>query len=123
MKGGLTMNIIQQLESEQLRDDIPLFRAGDTLRVRFKVFEGGKERIQIIDGIVLMRKGSGVKETFTIRKISHGVGLERTFPLHTPRIDSIEVLKWGDVNRAKLYYLRKKMGRAARVKEKRRRRR
>lgn len=116
------MNVIQQLEAQQLRKDIPLFNAGDTLRVKLKVFEGGKERIQIIDGIVLMRKGSGLRETFTIRKISHGVGLERTFPTHTPRIDSIEVLKRGDVNRAKLYYLRKKVGRAARVKEKRRRR-
>lgn len=116
------MDIIQQLEAEQLRDDIPYFNAGDTIRVHLRVFEGGKERIQIIDGIVLMRKGSGLRETFTIRKISHGVGLERTFPFHTPRIESIEVLKRGDVNRAKLYYLRKKMGRAARVKEKRRRR-
>lgn len=116
------MNSIQQLEAEQLRDDIPLFNAGDTLRIKLKVFEGGKERIQIIDGIVIMRKGSGLRETFTVRKISHGVGLERTFPIHTPRIQSIEVLKRGDVNRAKLYYLRKKMGRAARVKEKRSRR-
>ncbi len=113
------MNTIDILEGKQLRDDIPDFVAGDTLRVKLRVQEGGKERIQPIEGTVLKRKGSGARETFTVRKVAHGIGVERTFPLHSPRLQSVEVLKRGDINRAKLYYLRKKVGKAARVKEKR----
>ncbi|TDX51961.1 50S ribosomal protein L19 [Orenia marismortui] len=113
------MNIIDAIEKEQLKNDIPEFNSGDTLRVHVKVQEGGKERIQIFEGIVIKRKGGGIKETFTIRKISFGVGVERIFPLHSPKIDKIEVKRRGDVNRAKLYYLRERRGKAAQVKEKR----
>lgn len=113
------MKIINRLENKQKKDDLPRFAPGDTLKVHVKVVEGGKERIQIFEGLVLRRQGGGLRETFTVRKISHGVGVERTFPLHSPNLAKIEVLRRGDVNRAKLYYLRKKVGRAARVKEKR----
>ncbi|MBA4494711.1 50S ribosomal protein L19 [Paenactinomyces guangxiensis] len=101
----------------QLRQDIPLFRAGDTLRVHVKVKEGQRERIQVFEGVVIQRRGGGVSETFTVRKISYGVGVERTFPLHSPRIDKIEVVRRGKVRRAKLFYLRKLRGKAARIKE------
>ena len=111
--------VIESLERAQLRSDIPQFKAGDTVRVHFKVIEGQRQRIQVFEGIVLKRQGAGARETFTVRKQSFGVGVERTFPLHSPKIDKIEVTAIGDVNRAKLYYLRGKVGRKARVREKR----
>jgi len=110
-------NIIDSLERAQLREDLPQFKAGDTVRVHFKVIEGQRQRIQVFEGIVLKRQGAGARETFTVRKQSFGVGVERTFPLHSPKIDKIEVTAVGDVNRAKLYYLRGKVGRKARVRE------
>jgi large subunit ribosomal protein L19 len=109
--------VIETLEREQIRKDIPRFKAGDTVRVHFKVIEGQRQRIQVFEGIVLKRQGAGARETFTVRKQSFGVGVERTFPLHSPKIDKIEVAAIGDVNRAKLYYLRSKVGRKARVRE------
>jgi large subunit ribosomal protein L19 len=111
--------IIESLERAQLRGDLPQFKAGDTVRVHFKVIEGQRQRIQVFEGIVLKRQGAGARETFTVRKQSFGVGVERTFPLHSPKIDKIEVTAIGDVNRAKLYYLRGKVGRKARVRERR----
>ena len=111
--------VIESLERAQLRGDIPKFKAGDTVRVHFKVIEGQRQRIQVFEGIVLKRQGAGARETFTVRKQSFGVGVERTFPLHSPKIDKIEVTAIGDVNRAKLYYLRGKVGRKARVRERR----
>jgi large subunit ribosomal protein L19 len=111
--------IIESLERAQLRKDLPQFKAGDTVRVHFKVIEGQRQRIQVFEGIVLKRQGAGARETFTVRKQSFGVGVERTFPLHSPKIDKIEVTAIGDVNRAKLYYLRGKVGRKARVRERR----
>jgi large subunit ribosomal protein L19 len=110
-------NVIDSLERAQLRDGIPQFKAGDTVRVHFKVIEGQRQRIQVFEGIVLKRQGAGARETFTVRKQSFGVGVERTFPLHSPKIDKIDVAAIGDVNRAKLYYLRGKVGRKARVRE------
>ena len=110
-------NVIDSLERAQLRDGIPKFKAGDTVRVHFKVIEGQRQRIQVFEGIVLKRQGAGARETFTVRKQSFGVGVERTFPLHSPKIDKIDVTAVGDVNRAKLYYLRGKVGRKARVRE------
>jgi large subunit ribosomal protein L19 len=109
--------IIEQLERAQLRSGIPQFKAGDTVRVHFQVIEGERRRIQVFEGIVLKRQGSGVRETFTVRKQSFGVGVERTFPLHSPKIDRIEVMAIGDVNRAKLYYLRGRVGKRARIRE------
>jgi large subunit ribosomal protein L19 len=109
--------VIETLEREQLRQDIPQFKAGDTVRVHFKVIEGQRQRIQVFEGIVLKRQGAGARETFTVRKQSFGVGVERTFPLHSPKIEKIDVAAIGDVNRAKLYYLRGKVGRKARVRE------
>src|SRR6266853_5448253 len=109
--------VIETLERAQLRDDIPQFKAGDTVRVHFKVIEGQRQRIQVFEGIVIKRQGSGARETFTVRKQSFGVGVERTFPLHTPKIEKIEVAAVGDVNRAKLYYLRGKVGKKARIRE------
>jgi large subunit ribosomal protein L19 len=111
-------NVIETLERAQLRK-VPRFKAGDTVRVHFRVIEGQRSRIQVFEGIVLKRQGSGARETFTVRKQSFGVGVERTFPLHSPKIDKIEVRAIGDVNRAKLYYLRGKVGKKARVREKR----
>lgn len=116
------MDIIKEIEKEQLRDDIPEFGPGDTLRLDVKVVEGGKERLQSFEGIVIKRSGNGVKATFTIRKISHGVGVERTFPLHSPNLDTIEVIRRGDVRRSRLYYLRDRKGKASKVKEKREKR-
>ena len=110
-------SIIESLEQRQLRTDIPQFKAGDTVRVHFKVIEGTRQRIQVFEGIVIKRQGAGVRETFTVRKQSFGVGVERTFPLHSPKIDKIEVAAIGDVNRAKLYYLRGRVGKKARVRE------
>jgi large subunit ribosomal protein L19 len=109
--------IIESLERSQLRDDVPKFKAGDTVRVHFKVIEGQRQRLQVFEGIVIKRQGSGARETFTVRKQSFGVGVERTFPLHSPKVERIEVVAIGDVNRAKLYYLRKKVGKKARVRE------
>ncbi len=114
------MNIIENIEREQLRDDIPQFKAGDNVKVHFKVVEGSRHRIQVFQGIVIKRQGQGVRETFTVRKQSFGVGVERTFPVHSPKIDRIEVMAIGDVRRAKLYYLRQKVGKQARVREKQR---
>lgn len=105
------------VEDAQLRKDIPAFRPGDTVRVHVKVVEGGRERIQAYEGIVIARQNSGVRETFTVRRVTYGVGVERTFPLHSPRIDHIEVVRRGRVRRAKLYYLRNLTGKAARIKE------
>ena len=109
--------VIETLERAQLRDNIPQFKAGDTVRVHFKVIEGQRQRIQVFAGVVIKRQGSGARETFTVRKQSFGVGVERTFPLHTPKIEKIEVAAVGDVNRAKLYYLRGKVGKKARIRE------
>ncbi|BFH14860.1 50S ribosomal protein L19 [Paenibacillus dendritiformis] len=111
------MNIVQAITQDQLRKDIPSFRPGDTLKVYVKVIEGSRERIQLFEGVVIKRRGGGISETFTVRKISYGVGVERTFPLHTPKIDRIEVARRGKVRRAKLYYLRNLRGKAARIKE------
>jgi large subunit ribosomal protein L19 len=110
--------IIESLERAQLRK-VPRFKAGDTVKVHFQVIEGQRRRVQVYEGIVIKRQGSGVRETFTVRKQSFGVGVERTFPLHSPKIEKIEVLAIGDVNRAKLYYLRERVGKKARVREKR----
>lgn len=112
--------LIQSLTEGQLRSDIPEFRAGDTVRVHAKVVEGTRERIQIFEGVVISRKGQGISEMYTVRKISGGIGVERTFPIHTPRVDKIEVVRYGKVRRAKLYYLRSLQGKAARIKEIRR---
>jgi large subunit ribosomal protein L19 len=109
--------VIETLERAQLRDNIPKFKAGDTVRVHFKVIEGQRQRIQVFEGVVIKRQGSGARETFTVRKQSFGIGVERTFPLHTPKIEKIEVAAVGDVNRAKLYYLRGKVGKKARIRE------
>ena len=114
-----TVDIIKALEQEQLRQDIPSFRPGDTVRVHVKVVEGNRERIQVFEGVVINRKSGGVRETFTVRRISYNVGVERTFPVHSPRIDKIEVMRRGIVRRAKLYYLRSLTGKAARIKERR----
>ena len=113
------MNIIQVLEQEQLRSDIPEFGPGDTVRVHVKVVEGTRERIQMFEGLVIARQGTGVRETFTVRRVSYGVGIERTFPVHSPRLDKIDVVRRGIVRRAKLYYLRNLTGKAARIREKR----
>src|SRR5246127_4700746 len=111
-------NVIQDLERAQMRN-VPRFKAGDTVRVHFQVIEGSRRRVQVFEGIVLKRQGAGARETFTVRKQSFGVGVERTFPLHSPKIERIEVTAIGDVNRAKLYYLRGKVGKRARVRAKR----
>jgi large subunit ribosomal protein L19 len=111
--------IIEQIEQRQLRPELPQFKAGDSVRVHFKVIEGQRQRIQVFEGIVIKRQGAGARETFTVRKSSFGVGVERTFPLHSPKINKIDVVSIGDVNRAKLYYLRGKIGKKARVRAKR----
>ena len=112
------MTIIENMERKQLRDDIPQFKAGDTVKVHFKVIEGTRQRTQVYQGTVLKRQGGGARETFTVRKQSFGVGVERTFPLYSPLIAKIEVKRRGDVRRAKLYYLRDRSGKSARIKEK-----
>lgn len=114
------MNLIDHVEKEYLKENITPFSPGDTVRVHFKVVEGNRERIQIFEGVVIQRKGSGLKENFTVRRISYGVGVERSFPLHSPKIEKVEVVRKGLVRRSKLYYLRKLRGKAARIKEARR---
>ncbi|WP_315497042.1 50S ribosomal protein L19 [Corynebacterium durum] len=111
------MNILDKVDAAQLRDDIPKFRPGDTVNVHVKVIEGDKSRIQIFKGVVIRRQNGGIRETFTVRKISFGIGVERTFPVHSPNIDKIEVVSRGKVRRAKLYYLRNLRGKAAKIKE------
>jgi large subunit ribosomal protein L19 len=113
------MHTLDDLDALSLRDDVPDFRAGDTLKVHVRVVEGNRQRVQIFQGVVIRRQGGGVRETFTVRKISFGVGVERTFPVHTPIISKIEVVTRGDVRRAKLYYLRELRGKKAKIKEKR----
>jgi large subunit ribosomal protein L19 len=115
------MSLIRQIEQEQLKDNVPDFRAGDTVRVYVRVIEGNKERIQPFEGVVITKRNEGLKSSFTVRKISHSIGVERSFMLHSPRIDRVEVLRHGSVRRSKLYYLRDKVGRAARIKEDRNR--
>ena len=112
--------VIEQLERAQLRSGLPQFKAGDTVRVHFQVIEGQRRRIQVFEGIVIKRQGAGSRETFTVRKQSFGVGVERTFPLHSPKVERVEVVQIGDVSRAKLYYLREKVGKKARVRAKQR---
>ncbi|CAM3395778.1 50S ribosomal protein L19 [Occultella aeris] len=113
------MQTLDSIDAGSLRSDIPSFRAGDTLKVHVKVIEGSRSRIQVFQGVVIARSGGGVRESFKVRKVSFGVGVERTFPLHSPTIDHIEVVTRGDVRRAKLYYLRKRHGKAAKIKERR----
>jgi large subunit ribosomal protein L19 len=113
------MHTLDTLDAASLRDDVPAFRAGDTVKVHVRVVEGNRSRIQVFQGIVIRRSGGGVRETFTVRKVSFGVGVERTFPVHTPIVDHIDVVTRGDVRRAKLYYLRALRGKAAKIKEKR----
>jgi ribosomal protein L19 len=113
------MNILDAVDAVSLRKDIPQFRAGDELKVHVRVIEGNKSRLQVFQGVVIRRQGDGVRETFTIRKVSYGVGVERTFPVHTPVIEKIELVKKGEVRRAKLYYLRDLRGKAAKIREKR----
>jgi len=113
------MDYIRIIEEQQMKDNIPSFRPGDTVKVHVKIVEGSRERIQVFEGLVIRRKGDGLRETFTVRRVSNGVGVERTFPLHSPRIDRIEVVRRGIVRRAKLYYLRDRYGKAARIRERR----
>lgn len=120
-KKNMSVNpLIKKITESQLRDDIPDFRTGDTVRVHARIVEGKRERIQIFEGVVIKRRGEGVSETYTVRKISNGIGVERTFPIHTPRVEKIEVVRQGRVRRAKLYYLRDRQGKAARIPERRR---
>ncbi|HEX6222502.1 MAG TPA: 50S ribosomal protein L19 [Acidimicrobiia bacterium] len=111
------MNDLQAVENAHVRDDIPEFRAGDSVKVHVRVVEGGRERIQVFEGVVLARNGSGPRATFTVRKLSFGVGVERVFPVHAPIISKIEVVRKGDVRRSKLYYLRDRVGKSARIRE------
>ena len=111
------MNIIEQIEKENLKGSVPEFNVGDTVKVSFKVIEGTKERIQAFEGIVIAKRNSGIRETFTVRRVSYGIGVERTFPLHSPKVADIKVIRKGKVRRAKLYYLRDLTGKAAKVQE------
>ncbi|MFC6088617.1 50S ribosomal protein L19 [Saccharothrix sp. BKS2] len=113
------MNTLDALDAQSLRSDIPDFRPGDTLKVHVRVIEGSRERVQVFQGVVIRRQGGGIRETFTVRKVSFGVGVERTFPVHSPNIAEVEVATRGDVRRAKLYYLRELRGKAAKIREKR----
>ncbi len=113
------MHILDNVDAASLRDDVPPFRAGDTVKVHVKVVEGTRSRVQVFQGVVIRRQGGGVRETFSVRKVSFGVGVERTFPVHSPVIDKVELVTRGDVRRAKLYYLRNLRGKAAKIKEKR----
>jgi len=115
----MAMEKVALIERDQMKKKLPDFTPGDTVRVHVKVVEGGRERVQAFEGVVIGRKGGGIRETFTVRRISHGVGVERTFPLHSPRIDRIDIVRKGKVRQAKLYYLREKVGREARIKESR----
>ena len=112
------MDIIRALEQQQMKQDLPDFNVGDNVKVHYRIIEGNRERIQVFQGDVIRRHGESSRETFTVRKISFGIGVERTFPVHSPKIDKIEITRRGDVRRAKLYYLRKKVGKAAKIKEK-----
>ena len=112
------MDIIRSIEKEQMRKDLPELNIGDTVRVYVKVVEGNRERLQAFEGIIIRKKNGGIRETFTVRRVSYGIGVERTFPVHSPKIDRIEVIRRGRVRRAKLYYLRDRIGKAAKVKEK-----
>lgn len=116
-EGANKMNLLNQIAQEQLNANLPQFKPGDTVRVHVKVVEGTRERIQVFEGVVIKRQGANISETFTVRKISNGIGVERTFPVHSPKIDKIEVMRRGRVRRAKLYYLRKLTGKKARIKE------
>ena len=113
------MNIIEQIEKENLKSEVPVFSVGDTVKVSVKVIEGTKERIQAFEGIVIAKRNGGIRETFTVRRVSYGIGVERTFPVHSPKVARIDVVKRGKVRRAKLYYLRDLSGKAAKIKEKR----
>jgi len=113
------MDVLQTIEAQQMKANVPAFRAGDTVRVHVRVVEGEKERVQIFEGAVIARKGGAVRETFTVRKVSYGIGVERVFPLHSPMLEKIDVVRRGRVRRAKLYYLRSKIGKAARIRERR----
>ncbi|MBY8910842.1 50S ribosomal protein L19, partial [Salinicoccus roseus] len=113
----MSQQLINELTKEQLKTDLPEFKAGDTVRVHVRIVEGSRERIQVFEGVVIKRRGGGISETFTVRKISYGVGVERTFPVHSPKIEKIEVTRRGRVRRAKLYYLRNLRGKAARIRE------
>lgn len=115
----MNLNKVNEITQKQLKSDIPEFSSGDTIRVSVRIVEGNRERIQVFEGVVIKRQGGGVGETYTVRKISNGVGVERTFPLHSPRVDKIEVVKHGKVRRNKLLYLRERSGKSARIKEKR----
>lgn len=112
------MDIIRSIEKEQMKKDIPELNVGDTVRVHVKVVEGNRERLQAFEGVIIRKKNGGLRETFTVRRVSYGIGVERTFPVHSPKIDRIEVIRRGKVRRAKLYYLRDRVGKAAKVKEK-----
>ena len=114
------MDLIKAIEQDQFKENVPSFKPGDTVKVHVKVVEGTRERIQVFEGVVIRRRGGGLGETFTVRRVSYGVGVERTFPLNSPRIDKIEAVRFGRVRRARLYYLRKLRGKAARIKEIRR---
>ena len=114
----MSMDLLRSIEVGQMRQDIPEFRPGDTVRVYVKVVEGAKERVQAFEGVVIKRRGSGINETFTVRRVSYGVGTEKVFPLHSPHLAKVEIVRHGVVRRAKLYYLRKRVGKAAKVKEK-----
>jgi len=113
----MSQELINELTKNQLKTDLPQFKAGDTVRVHVRIVEGSRERIQVFEGVVIKRRGGGISETFTVRKISYGVGVERTFPVHTPKIEKLEVTRRGRVRRAKLYYLRSLRGKAARIRE------
>ncbi len=115
----MNKNLIADITASQLKQNLPEFRAGDSVKVDVRIVEGDRERIQTFEGVVIAKKGEGISETFTVRKISYGVGVERTFPVHSPKLDKIEVIKRGKVRRAKLYYLRELSGKAARIKERR----
>ena len=120
VRSGITVNIIDTIEREQMREDLPDFGPGDTVRVHVRVVEGSRERVQVFEGVVIARNGSGASETFNVRKLSAGIGVERLFPLHSPKIDKIEVVRFGDIRRAKLYYLRGRVGKRARIRERKR---
>lgn len=121
MKGEATeVDVIKLIEGQQLKENVTEFRPGDTVRVNFKVVEGGRERIQPFEGLVIKRRGGGLSETFTVRRVTYGIGVERTFPVHSPRLESVQVLRRGLVHQSRLYYLRERKGKAARVREQRR---